>query len=76
MAFWSVVNDEDFEAENRTEGGLKRWFNEYCDWCWGHGYGNCDRCRKYYKHLLYRVKMREFKERRAREAEHEQVPMA
>ena len=64
MAFFSVVDDEDWEVENRSSEQLKEWFKNYCDWCWGHGYGNCDNCRKFYKHLLYRIKIKEFKERK------------
>lgn len=24
---------------------LENHFSKYCDWCWGHGYGNCDICK-------------------------------
>lgn len=62
MAFFSVVDNEEWEVKNRSSEDLKEWFKFYCEWCWRRGYGNCDNCRKYYKHLLYRIKMREFKE--------------
>lgn len=66
MSFY--VEDKEWEVKNRTSESLKKWFNDYCEWCWGHGFGDCDKCKKYYKHILYRVKMREFKERQEAQA--------
>lgn len=59
MAFWICDTDEN---TYKSSAQLKEHFNDYCDWCWGHGFGSCDKCRKYYHHLLYLVKMREFKQ--------------
>jgi hypothetical protein len=30
-----------------SEDEIQNRFKEYCDWCWGHGFGNCDKCREY-----------------------------
>lgn len=46
------VYQSDFDViENMSIDDYDEWFNNYHDWCWGHGYGNCDACRKYYKQL-------------------------
>jgi len=33
----SVVSDEDYAANPEQS-------KKYCDWCWGHAYGNCSMC--------------------------------
>lgn len=38
---------------------LKEHFEAYCKWCWGHGYGNCDACRKIYNKLYIPLRKRE-----------------
>ena len=35
-----------------SSDALKKQFDKFCDWCFGHGYGDCDVCRKEY-HKLY-----------------------
>lgn len=62
MAFWSVCEEEEIERISSCD--LKEWFTGYCEWCWGHGFGNCNECRKYKNHLLYMCKMKEFKQRK------------
>jgi hypothetical protein len=27
-------------------------FKNYCDWCWGHGYGDCDICKKNFENYM------------------------
>lgn len=61
MAFRDVCECEKWQLDTLTVASLKEWFKRYCNWCWGSGYGNCDNCDKYYKHLLYLKKMEEFK---------------
>ena len=29
----------------KSKEKLDECFKEYCDWCWGHGFGNCDVCK-------------------------------
>ena len=60
MAFQSVCYEEDIK--NMSSEEFKKWFCEYCNWCWGHGYGSCKVCNKYKNHLLLQIKLREFKE--------------
>ena len=33
----------DYPAANKED--LQNYFKGYCEWCWGHGYGDCDKCR-------------------------------
>lgn len=44
---------------NETSDVLKSQFNNYCDWCWGHGYGNCDKCKKVFNHYYLPLKIKE-----------------
>ena len=60
MAFFSIADENTY----KTSGQLKVNFSTYCSWCWYHGFGNCDSCHRYYSHLLYLLKMREFKMKR------------
>lgn len=39
-------------ANTDSSDALKKQFDKFCDWCWGHGYGDCDVCHKGY-HKLY-----------------------
>ena len=44
------VYESDFDVvENMSIEEYDKWFNNYCNWCWGHGYGNCSMCKKHYK---------------------------
>jgi len=38
---------------------FKDHFERYCNWCWGHGYGNCDHCRKEYMKLYIPLRISE-----------------
>ena len=42
---------------------LKRQFDNYCNWCWGHGYGNCDMCKKIFNHYYVPIKIKELQSR-------------
>lgn len=39
-------------ANTDSSDALKKQFDKFCNWCWGHGYGNCDVCKRGY-HKLY-----------------------
>ena len=39
-------------ANTDSSDSLKKQFEQFCDYCWGHGYGNCDVCKRGY-HKLY-----------------------
>lgn len=46
------VDESDFEVIDKIEPSkFEEWFGSYCEWCWGHGYGKCDSCKKYYRQL-------------------------
>lgn len=51
MSFMSEVIWEGYANTSSSEA-LKEQFNKFCNWCWGHRYGNCDICRREY-HKLY-----------------------
>lgn len=54
------------EAQLVTDEGsevLKTQFENYCSWCWGHGYGNCDMCKKVYYRYYIPIRKRELQEK-------------
>lgn len=51
MSFMSEIMWEGYANTSSSEA-LKEQFNKFCNWCWGHSYGNCDICRREY-HKLY-----------------------
>lgn len=48
----SIMQIEDYLILDKGSESLKKQFENYCDWCWGHGYGDCDVCRKIF-HRYY-----------------------
>lgn len=58
MSFWRTVILEGC-ADTSSSQALKSHFEGYCDWCWGHGYGNCDHCRKEYMKLYISLRIAE-----------------
>ncbi len=32
-------------------------YERYCDWCFYHGYGSCDKCRKHYRSIKLSIKI-------------------
>lgn len=55
----SLMTCESYFADHKTSQDLKQHFETYCEWCWGHGYGNCDTCRKIYHKLYIPLRKRE-----------------
>lgn len=55
----SIMSIEDFLVLDEGSEVLKRQFEKYCDWCWGHGYGNCDVCRKKFNKYYIPIRKRE-----------------
>lgn len=55
----SLILDEDYFTGHKTSKELKEHFKDYCDWCWGHGYGNCDECKKIYRKLYIPLRKKE-----------------
>lgn len=58
MSFYGNVILEGY-ANTSSSQTLKLHFEKYCDWCWGHGYGNCDRCKKGYMKLYIPLRIAE-----------------
>lgn len=46
-------------ANTDSSDALKKQFDKFCDWCWGHGYGDCDVCRKEYYKLYIPLRIAE-----------------
>jgi len=42
---------------------LKDQFDMYCNWCWGHGYGSCDVCRKVFNHYYVPIRIAELQKK-------------
>jgi len=61
MAFWNI---EDGLVLDEGSEVLHNQFKDYCSWCWGHGYGDCDECRKYYRRLYNPIRIEELKQKR------------
>lgn len=55
----SLIMDENYFTDHKTSQDLKQHFETYCEWCWGHGYGNCDACRKIYNKLYIPLRKKE-----------------
>ena len=49
---------EEYQYDELTAEELDIEFKAYCEWCWGHGFGNCDVCRQQkdaYKERLLKI---------------------
>ena len=55
----SIMQIEDYLILDKGSEALKKQFDNYCDWCWGHGYGNCDVCRKIFHRYYIPLRKRE-----------------
>lgn len=42
----SMMQFEDFIVLDKGSQVLRIQFERHCEWCWKHGYGYCDICRK------------------------------
>lgn len=42
----SIISIEETLILDKGSKALKEQFERHCDWCWYHGFGNCDNCRK------------------------------
>lgn len=60
MSFYSV---KDFLFLDKDSEILRRQFEAYCEWCWGHGYGNCDICRKEFNKVYRPIRIKELTEK-------------
>lgn len=52
----SILTIKDFLVLDKGSQVLKTQFDNHCSWCWGHGEGNCNLCRKQF--MKYYIPMR------------------
>ena len=50
---------EDQLITNQGSAALKEQFDLYHDWCWCHGYGDCDICKKVFNKYYIPIRKRE-----------------
>lgn len=55
----SLMLDREYFEHHTNSQELKEHFESYCDWCWGHGFGNCDACKKTYRKLYIPLRKKE-----------------
>lgn len=54
----SIMYIEDNLVLDKGSEALKKQYEQYCSWCWGHGYGDCDICKKvFHKYYIPMRKM-------------------
>lgn len=58
MSFYGEIILEEY-ANTSSSQALKLQFERYCEWCWYHGYGNCDNCRRQYMKLYVPLRIAE-----------------
>ena len=46
-------------ARTESSQALKEQFDSYCDWCWGHGYGDCVICKKQFNKIYVPLRKNE-----------------
>lgn len=51
----SLITDKEWFEHHKNSLELKEHFDSYCKWCWGHGFGNCDVCKKNISQLIYTI---------------------
>lgn len=56
MSFFTI---EDYLILDKGSEGLKRQFEHHCNWCWYHGFGHCDICRKNFNKCYIPIRIRE-----------------
>ena len=42
---------------------LKKQFENHCEWCWGHGFGDCDICKKAFNRVYRPIRIKELTEK-------------
>lgn len=56
MSFFTI---QDYLILDKGSQALKRQFERHCNWCWGHGYGNCDVCKRAFGRVYRPMRIRE-----------------
>ena len=60
MSFYTI---KDFLTLDKGSQALQRHFEAHCEWCWGHGYGNCNICRKEFNKVYRPMRIKELTEK-------------
>ena len=55
----SIIEIEDVLELNKGSEVLKKQFDNYCDWCWGHGFGKCTTCKKIFHKYYIPIRKKE-----------------
>ena len=55
----SLMADREYFEGHTNSKELEEHFKKYCEWCWYHGFGNCDVCEKIYHELYIPLRKRE-----------------
>lgn len=55
----SFVTIKDYLVTDMGSEVLKKQFDNHCNWCWGHGFGNCDTCRKAFNRVYRPIRIAE-----------------
>ena len=54
---------EDFLILDEGSEVLKKQFENHCDWCWVHGFGDCDICKKAFNRVYRPIRIKELTEK-------------
>lgn len=68
----SIFEIEDFLILDKGSEALKKQFENYCNWCWGHGYGHCDTCRKVFNKYYIPIRKKELIDKMNKRKQNEQ----
>ena len=55
----SMMQIKDFIDLDRGSKALKEHFERHHEWCWYHGYGNCDVCRRMFRRYYIPLRIAE-----------------
>ena len=59
----SIFELEDYLILDKGSEVLKKQFENYCNWCWGHGFGHCDTCRRRFNKYYIQIRKKELIDR-------------
>lgn len=59
----SIFELEDYLILDKGSEALKKQFENYCNWCWGYGFGHCDTCRRRFNKYYIPIRKKELIDR-------------